>query len=134
MIEKAIYALLSAEATVTAIVGDRIFPNTYPIGFALPGISYEVVSRIERTTLSSEESTVHVRYRVQVDSHARDYDTLVALVAAVRKALANRRGDLHGVVALTIRPEFQGIDVYDEDADIHTRSTDILATLSEQVS
>jgi hypothetical protein len=134
MIEAAINALLKAEAGIPAIVGDRIYPSTLPLTIPVPAVTYEIVSRVERTTLSSAEPTVHVRYRVQIDSHARDYDTLVSLVSLVRKALANKRGDMHGVVALTIRPEFQGMDHYDEDADIYTRATDVLATLSEPVS
>lgn len=133
-IEKVIYNLLSTSPEVTALAGQRIYPSYLPLNTPMPAVTYQVVSRIERTTVASAEPKVHVRYRVQINSMARDYDGLVALLAAVRTATANQRGDIVGVEAVTIRPEFQGIDVYNEDGDFYTRSTDVLATLLEPVS
>lgn len=133
MMEPVFYHLLSTDAAVAALVGARIFPTHVPLNTPFPAISYEVVSRVERTTVGSIESTVHVRYRIQVDCVARDYDTLRALVAAVRAALANKRGDIAGASVVTIRPESQALDVYNEDADFYSRACDFLATLSEPV-
>lgn len=133
MMEAAIYYLLTTEPAVAALVSDRVFPSYLPVNTPMPAVTYQVISRLERNTVASLEDHVHVRYRIQVDCIARDYDSLVALVAAVRKALANKRGDFAGATVVTIRPEFQSLDVYNEDGDFYTRTSDFLATLSEPV-
>ena len=134
--EKVIYTLLTAEATLTALlaVPGNVWPSTLPIETPLPAVNYEVISRMERGTVSLQEGTIMVKVRIQVDCHARDYETVVAMVAAVRKALANKIGTFAGVPNVVIRPEFQGIDVYNERADFYSRSSDFLVTLEESVS
>lgn len=131
MIEKVIYYLLTNDAQVQALVSDKVYPSFVPLGVGYPALSYQVVSRMERTTVSTAEPTVHVRYRVQVNVLARDYDTLVDLAKRVRDALAHERGNIAGANNVTIRPEFQTLDVYNEDADFYSRNCDFLCTLSE---
>lgn len=80
-------ALLAANPAVTAVVGDRIFPNIMPPETPLPALVYLVVDNIPQTTFTSVAATVVGSARVQVDAYDLDYDTAQALADAVSDCL-----------------------------------------------
>jgi len=75
---------LLAEATLTALVGDRIEPVLNSQDTALPALSYQTISR---PTEHSHDGPGMSRPRVQITAIAKTYAQVVAVLAAVKLAL-----------------------------------------------
>jgi hypothetical protein len=84
MIETSLYAVLSGNSAITAIVGTRIFPLTVPEDWNLPALTYQVISSVSHPTFSTAGEQ---RIRVQIDCWADTYSDAVSLRAAVISAL-----------------------------------------------
>ena len=67
-VEKAVYAILSGDAGVAAIAGNRIYPNRTPQDVALPAVAYFRVSTRRRATHGSPASLA--RPRIQTTAQA----------------------------------------------------------------
>jgi hypothetical protein len=129
--EKVINALLTAEPDVTAIVGTRIFPVILPQNFVIPALGFMQDWRRERTAVSLT-GPVFVTAQMTVVAMTRDYPTLVALVAAVRKALSNKLGAVPGVENRVIRPLSQTEDNYDVDLGMFSRASNFVLSFTER--
>jgi hypothetical protein len=108
-----IVAKLTASDAVTALVGDRIFPNMAPDGVSSPRIVYSVVSDVPENSLDGEVGKRLRRLRLQVDCYAVRHDTAEQLAEAVDEVLGNLDS-----------PSLSGwrensIDMYDDIAKLH---------------
>lgn len=128
---KVVNTLLNAEPDVTAIVGDRIFPVVLPQNFNVPAIGFMQDWRRERVA-ASLSGPVHVVCQMTVVAMTRDYASLVALVAAIRKALANKMGGVPGVENLVVRPQAQTEDNYDSDLGMYSRASTFVLNFTER--
>lgn len=81
-----VYALLSGDAAVTALVADRIHAQGYA-GDApqAPYITWQLVSGVPEGYVAGRPGVD--RFRVQVDAWAADAATAQAVAAAIRDAL-----------------------------------------------
>jgi hypothetical protein len=79
--ETAVRAVLLADATVAALVGDRIYPKTLPQDVTLPAITYQRISTIGDLDLDGDQATAAVR--VQLNLWSESYDGVCALARAV---------------------------------------------------
>jgi hypothetical protein len=129
--ERIVNALLTAEPSVAAIVGTRIFPVVLPQNFVVPAVGYMQDSRRERVSVSLT-GPVHVTAQMTVIAMARDYPSLVALVSAVRKALANQLSGVENTENLVVRPMSQGEDQYDADLNMFSRASTFLLYFTER--
>lgn len=77
--------VLASDATVSALVANRIYPVIRAQESAVPAISYQLVSGQRETALRGACVTRNGRF--QVDSWARDYPVAKTLAEAVRVAL-----------------------------------------------
>lgn len=68
---EAIFAALTADAAVTALVAQRIFPDELPEGIELPAIVYQVISDVPENSFDGDAATRRKTARLQVDSYAR---------------------------------------------------------------
>ncbi len=85
MIQEGVFALLSADAGVSALVSNRIFGVVAPDDLALyPCIAYSSVGGASDPSLSSSGV---LRQRLQVDCSALDYPTAAQIRAAVIAAM-----------------------------------------------
>lgn len=90
-----IYALLQADATVTGLVGDRVYPSgDAPETVASPYVVWSVVASVPEPLLDGAPPTD--QYRVQVDCWATARAAAHATATAVRDAL-EQAGYLLGV-------------------------------------
>lgn len=96
MIGKVIYDLLSNDATVSAAVSTRIFPDTVPQNTEFPYVSYTVISTLP-TNDKDGASQLDV-VSVQVDIYSRNYSTTQDIAAACRSALDRYSGTNNSVV------------------------------------
>ena len=119
--EAAIYAQLSGDAGVTALVGARIYAQRLPQRPTLPALSYTSISKIRPQAMGV--ATGLSETRVQVDAWATDYATVRGLADAVRAALERARGSIGGVTVQDILPENEG-DALDDEGTRYRVSLD----------
>lgn len=86
MIEAAIRAHLIADAGLTALVGSRVYPMQLPQRPTLPAVTYQRISSTP-TQHRGAAAAGHERTRFQFDCWASDYDTTLAVRAALAAAM-----------------------------------------------
>ncbi len=92
VIEEALFAHLSADAGVAALVGNRIYPIEAPQEAVLP---YVVYQRISGPRVRSHSGPSHLAQpRFQITGAAATYPSLRAVMNAVRVALDGFRGTM----------------------------------------
>jgi hypothetical protein len=85
----AILALLQQAGGLTALVGDRIFPNELPDPPVYPALTYQKVGGA--SARGAVENPGLGRASFQVSTWARTLDEVVAIADEVRKALDRKR-------------------------------------------
>ena len=115
MLGPALRSLLLADATVSGLVGTRIYPVRLPQGVTYPAISYTTISgtRPQNTTGSSGQSGP----RIQLDFWSLSFAEAKALSEAARLVLQGFKGDA-GSPAVAIQGAFfdSERDWFDPDA------------------
>lgn len=128
MIEDGIVALLRADATVTGLIGNRIYPVIVPEPTVYPCLSYQVVSASPEATLDSSDRGSK---RVQVDAWGTSYADCKRVLLAVRKVLHLFRGPLpDGTRALVIRHVLE-LDEFESDGRVYRSLADYQADYAE---
>ncbi len=123
--------LLHAYATLTALVPTaRIKSGDLPIGTTLPAISIKRVSSVDRN-IPNPGTYRHVVERVQVTVMAGTYPSLKAVLAAVRKAAADKFPTVSGIIRVTVHTDSAGPDWMDDAASIYFGAQDFKVTFSE---
>lgn len=101
-VEEAVYAILTGDAGVAALAGDRVYPQEIPQDVALPAVAYARVStRRARRHGGAGVGRRLARARVQVNCEAGTYGAAKGLAAAVV-------GALDGVMVTVAGVEVQG--------------------------
>lgn len=108
-VESKLYALLTADPAVSAIVGTRVYPMVLPQRCTFPAASYFRVSGGQQNTLDGYSGTENPR--IQVDCWAREYADAKALASAIRTAMDGATN----FKALCISDR----DMYEDDAELH---------------
>jgi len=88
-LETAVYSALTGDATVSGLVGTRIYPLVAPQDAALPAIVYQRISQQARVSHSGNSCLA--RTRLQVLSISESYSGAKALAKAVQDVLHTRR-------------------------------------------
>lgn len=85
MIGKVIHTLLTADATVIGLVGDKVFPVIVPQNTAFPAVTYETTSSepIEVIGWQKIADTVNV----QINVFAERYTTAIDIKEAIKAVL-----------------------------------------------
>ena len=123
--------LLAAHAALTTIVpADRIVAGPLAEGEALPALSLESVSKVDRN-IPNPAIRRHVRERVQVTVLAQNYVQQQAVLREVRRAAADDRPEVDGLVGVTVHTAGAGPDFMNEAATIWMGSQDFTVTYNE---
>lgn len=123
-----IYALLSRDSSIGAMVSDRIYDVEIKQGSALPAVAYSLISGVPRNTVSTAEATKHRRERIQVTVATKNYPDQVQLLDYVRKACRNFRGDIGGVIEASTLEDVEGPDLRDSDSGLYMQTIDFMVT------
>jgi hypothetical protein len=110
--EKAVSALLNADAGVAAIVATRIYGGTAAEETPAPLLIYRKLSA-EREDQADHQPLQLVHSMIEVLCVAASYPQLKDLAEAVRLALVGRRGTVNGVDLLYVSIEEEGPDEYE---------------------
>jgi len=120
-VEEALYALLSADATITGLVSTRIYPILAPQNAALPYVTYQVAA--SRHVHSLDGSSGLAFASVQINCNAASYSVAKAIAEAVRQELQGYAG-----TPVVDGTEITGV-IWDSDID----SPDVPQTATEAV-
>lgn len=117
MIEYAVRRQLLDNASVAALVSDRIYPLMIPQGEPLPVITYSVVATDEDN--QEGDAATLARARLQLDCWATTYKQANDLARAVRLALPTTTGAIgsesNRVEGVSIIPIETGRQFYEPD-------------------
>lgn len=91
-LEQAIYVRLTNQPTVTAVLGDRVYPGQGPQSGAFPHLVYGQAEQQSFQTLTGRLKTN--RYTMRLELWGDDYAELKRAWHAVRDDLVGFRGDL----------------------------------------
>jgi hypothetical protein len=124
-------ALLDHPDMIDAVPGDRIVAGDLPEGTTLNAISLESVSKVDRN-IAAPGGMRHVRERVQLTVHARNYVEQKAVMRAVRRAAPDQIDiEVPGIEAVTIHTQPSGPDFRIPGASIWCGVQDFLVTYLE---
>lgn len=104
--EQALVQILEDDATVGALVGDRIYPQRPPQGVQRPHLVYNRISGPVPHAMNGKPADIDPT-QVQLDGFGADYGTVKQLMDACRQALNGQRGTFNGVTV-------EGIVMQDE--------------------
>jgi hypothetical protein len=108
----AAYNILSNNAALTAVVGNRINPLRLPQGSAFPAITLHVISNVPHMSKSGPSKTDFAR--VQIDTYGTTYQSAYQTAELVRSALeVQTPGVFNGVTVQVI--EYDGENEMEED-------------------
>ena len=91
MLESGLHSLLSADSTLSELVGTRIYPVFVPESTAFPCLSYQVVSGSSDVAL---DDTVVREKRIQFDAWAQTYGVSKQIESALAEILEGYSGTL----------------------------------------
>lgn len=132
-LEDGLYAYLAGDPAVSAIVGDRIFPNVVPEGTIIPAIRYQrITTSREYTHDPFSETHAWVSATVQIDSWFSSALGAMELGEAVMLALSGFHGDMEGVLIGAVF-NIRESDTYDPQKKLHGRSQDYRFTYADAI-
>lgn len=120
---KAIYSILTGDSAVSALVGNRVYPQIAAQGAAFPFVVYVLQDTSPSDTKSGVSTLDEVRYDIVVASES--YAEASDLTNKIRTALDRYTGTVSGVVIDSI--QFIDLDVDNDPA------TETYVTSSEYI-
>jgi len=122
VVEEALFAILTTDAPLSALVSNRIYPNKLPQNVTYPAIAYRQVAELTQTMFEppGTNGQVAVRFRFFSVSEEREqfgYTEAKRIDEALRVALVGKYGTFSGV-------EIQGIFLESVAADDYEDTTE----------
>ena len=115
MIEADMVARLNAAATLTAIVGQKIYPVEAPPGTKAPYLVFARVDTDTDDTLDDTASVHHVMFAFE--AYAATYKEALAIGAALKPILDGWNGrPPETIMSMTYTGEHDGAGEYDEES------------------
>lgn len=116
-LEQALYVILTDDATVSGLIGTRVYPLLIPQDAALPAIAYQRISRLQIQTQSGPSCLS--RARMQLTCVATTYSGVKALADAVRVVLDGYKGTAASVSV--------GASFLETDADAYADESELFS-------
>jgi len=127
LVPEALYDHLNADAGLTALVGDRIYPNTAPQRGTMPQVVLRTASAERYYSHGGPSQVADVR--VEISCWSKSYLEAKKVADAVRKAI---EGSQKGTIGTTSTLEVMGmrleneIDTYDDETHFFRTIVDVL--------
>jgi len=119
MIEHAIFSILSNDAGVSAIAGNRIYPILLPQNVTYPCVSYSVDEGQEDVTFDGQGTFQSVS--IEIDSWSTTHAGMLSLSGACKAALKNYSGTVSGITIDKIQID-SAISVYEDAAEVYRKT------------
>ena len=114
---------LLSQPTVSALIGDRLYPARLPQGVTLPAVTYQWIARVASVTY--EGAADLARGRIQIDCWATSYAAMVSLAKAIRAALSGYRGAM-GATPITNARVVNEVDLPDPEPALWRRMVEVV--------
>lgn len=126
---EALVSLVTADATISGIIGTRFYSLVIPEKAPLPASCYQVITT-QRNYHQAGQSTITAP-RVQITMSANTADEVRTLAEAFRKRLSGYRGTTNGVVihGVFLENEYDGFSF---DTEIKTVRQDYRINFREK--
>jgi hypothetical protein len=116
MIEAGLYSLLTANAGLTALVGNRIYPVLVPEPPTYPCLSYQVVASHSTYTFEGKQLGSKL---FQFDAWGTSFSDCKNILNALRNALDTYQGTLTDGTRVLCALSEQEIDQFEEDSRVY---------------
>lgn len=126
-IESGLYAKVTGNAGVSALIGTRLYPLVLPQNPTLPAASYQVISGDSAYTIGTQAAQIR-KPRFQISAWASSYDTAKSVIRAIRTALDHQTASWSGVTVLGVVFEGEEIDFYDSETKEYQITAEVIIT------
>src|SRR5581483_12336771 len=116
MITQGIFNLLSQDAQISALIGQRIIPVLLPEACDLPAVTYQIVGGSSSPTFQTSGMQ---RLRMQFDCFGKNYSDATLTRDAIRKLLNGYQGLLSDGTFLQNADLIQSVDFFENEALIY---------------
>jgi len=123
-----IFAFLTGDSAVAALVETRVYPGILSEQATRPALSYQVVSQVEDQTLLGPHSGLP-QMRIQVDCWANSYEGVVALALAVMERFDGYQGDM-GDSQVSTTSRLNMIDIFEPSRRDYRRVLDFMVVFN----
>jgi hypothetical protein len=121
---KAIYHILTNDATISGLVGNRIFPQVIEQGSTYPCLTYRMISTTPYHVKDGADEMATIR--VEITAYATKYVDVNAVCNAIIQAVGILTPGIYNTVDVR-GCKYDGIvDGYNVQGMIHTKSLDLL--------
>lgn len=126
VIEEALAAHILADADITALIGDRIYPNVAPQDAELPLLVYQRISSPRVRSQSGPSGLAHPRF--QIRAKAASYSEARDLAGKVRVSLDGFAGTMGGGGGVSVGATFldNERDAYEDALKAHSVPMDFI--------
>lgn len=121
-IGRAIYAMLTTDATISALVSNRIYPTNVPARVTMPYVVYSKTSAVP-TNDKDGPSVVDEEF-YQVDVYSTTYDQAHAISDRIRSVIDGVSNTISGVAISQISFEGENDNAYQDDLGLFWVSLD----------
>jgi hypothetical protein len=104
---KAVRQVLTSSSAVTALMGQRFFPELLPQNVAMPAAVLTLVSDVPNDVLAPAPGSTLFNARVQVDVYDKDFDVAEGAAKAIRDALGAKRSSTFSATQVDRRHFFE---------------------------
>ena len=126
--EQVVLNLLTAAAGVTGLVSTRIYGLMLPQKPVYPALVYMAVSSVDVPPITANAGGNIARTRIQVSAFAVDYPGVKALLEQVRVALSYKNGTIATFSVVSVLPDVEGPDLWEENFLVPYQSRDFIVT------
>lgn len=127
-IEDALYARLSTDAAVTALVSTRIYPVHAPQGATYPAVVFTRLDTTATTALGTASRFFNSRF--QFDAWAKTYESSKAIVTAIRESLDALDTTILGVRIWAIVYNTE-VDIFEDETQLYRNAVDFDVIFSQ---
>lgn len=127
-IDAALFSFVTAQASVSTLIGTRFYPGRSPQTPTYPLAVYHRVSSTRTDSLSGDSGLADPRF--QISAQSPNYATARSVAEALRAVLSGYQG-LMGAIDVRASAAMGDMDIYYDDIGVWQSSFDVFLTHQE---
>ena len=127
-VKPALYSMITGDAGIAALIGDRFYPDVIPQDAPLPACAYQTITTARDYSHDGQTSLAEPRIQITISALSRA--SAEAVAEALRTLLSGYRGEIDGTTigSIFLENEYDG---YNLDSGIITVRQDYRITWKE---
>lgn len=127
MIGKLIYNRLATEASITAYIGTKIYPDITPQNVQYPFVVYTITNSLPVDYKDGQSNLEEIT--LQIDVYTQSYDDTQDLANLIRNRLDRFVGTVEGVEVQTIKYVSSDSQVFNAELSVYWMSIDFMINM-----